>query len=137
MCNSCLIKTVRRCSLCGVLLLRKVYGIATWYDFPDITHFEVYNCRMSSILNLIQLRFLRTYSSQKPHILFNSNGLAIWQGFPVITHIEVKSGRRSAIFDLIMLKIFMVCPYLKLHILCDINGLAIRSGFPDITLLEL
>ena len=31
-CNSCLIKTVQRCSLCGVLLLKRVYR---WGDYPE------------------------------------------------------------------------------------------------------
>ena len=69
-------------------------GLAIWYGFPDITHFKVDNCRMSAILNFIELKFLRTYPPLKPHLLLICNGLAIWHDFPVIKHIEVKSGRR-------------------------------------------
>ena len=41
-----------------------------------------------AILNFIELKFYRAYSSMKPHILFYRNGLAIWHGFPDITHIK-------------------------------------------------
>ena len=69
-------------------------GLATWYGFPDITHFKVDNCRKSAIFNLIDSKFVRTYPFLKPHLLFNSNGLAIWHDVPVIKHSKVKSGRR-------------------------------------------
>ena len=29
-------------------------GLATWYGFPEITHFQVENCHMSAIFNLIE-----------------------------------------------------------------------------------
>ena len=103
-------------------------GLATGqYSFPDITHFEVGNCHMSAILNLIELNFFRTYPSLKPHLLYNSNGLVqnLGKNFPVIKHNKVKSGRRSAILNLIKSKSFMIYPYLKRNILFNSNGLTI------------
>ena len=35
-----------------------ILWLATWYGFPDITHFEVDNCRMSANFNLIELNFV-------------------------------------------------------------------------------
>ena len=34
-------------------------GLTKLYDFPEITHFEVYNCHMSAILNSIVKKFSR------------------------------------------------------------------------------
>ena len=92
---------------------------------------------MSAIFNLIELKFLRTYPSQKPHLLFNSDGLEIWHDYPVIKYNKVKSCRRSAIYNLINLTFFMVYPSLKQYILFDSNGLAIWQGFPVITYIEV
>ena len=90
------------------------YGnvLATWYGFPDIMHFEVENCRMSAIFNLIKLTFLRTYPYLKRHLLFNSICPVIWHDFPVIEHIKGKSGHRLVILNLIKLTFFTVYLYL-------------------------
>ena len=64
----------------------------------------------ASLLNLIKLRFFRSYPSLKPHILFYSNGLDKWHGFPDITHINVNNGYKSAILSMIELKFLQGMP---------------------------
>ena len=112
--------------------------LATWYGFPNITHFEIDNCRMSAIFNLTELKFLRTYPSLKRHLLFNRNGLAIWQAFPVIKYIKVKSSwPLVGHLEFNKIDIFTVYPYLKPHISLNSNGLAIWKGFPLITYIQM
>ena len=54
-CNSCLIKTVQRCSPCGVLLLKKVYSMSILLLIPRLT-LETPTDIISMLTHLIRLK---------------------------------------------------------------------------------
>ena len=76
-----------------ILTLRILFysnGLAIWHGFPDITHnYKGNNVHKSVILNLIKLKYFRSYPSLKANILFYGDGLVIWHGLPDIRHIKV------------------------------------------------
>ena len=58
------------------LILFHSNGLAAiWLILSDIRQNKVNYDRWATILNLIELIFVRAYPYQKPHILFYSNGL--------------------------------------------------------------
>ena len=81
----------------GKFRLERVNGLATWCGFPYITHFEIDNCCMSAIFNLLGVEiFKNIYPSLKPHLLFNRNDQARFfnyltyqsQKWPQVSHPE-------------------------------------------------
>ena len=91
-------------------------GLASWHDFPDITHTKGNNGHQSAILNFIELNIFRANHSLKSHILSYRNGLAIWHGVPDIMHItciKVNSDHKLTILNWIECNFFMAYPSLK------------------------